>query len=149
MDKNKILHQTVAEKLFPLLPLTYALATTFFWIFILFTGKMHFVIERIASAAPSSLIIFYSLSALLFWFPSFRNESRLSFLHSLPLFVAPFFNMLYRVYRHKIVDHDYFTSVAKVYTAGFIVYIIAIAFLSISKWLLSKTTFLKHHKNIY
>ena len=146
IHKKKSMYHSGAEKIFSMLPLVYAFVATCFWILMIYTGRMNFVIERIASAAPSAIVILYSFSALLFWLPALRRKAYGSFLHSLPLFMLPFFNMLNRVSRHKIVDHDYIVTLFRIYTAGFITYIIAIIFLMAVKWLLSKTFLLKHYK---
>ncbi len=143
---NKKTHLLITKKVYPLLPLSYAFVATSFWLLMFYAGRMNFVLDRIISAWPSALVIIYSLAALLFWLPVFRKNSSLSFLHSLPLFLLPFFNMLIKRYKHKIVDHDYIISLVKIYTAGVVVYIIAIAFLIMIKWLLSRTILLKHHK---
>jgi len=145
VSKNKSMHLT-AEKISSLLPLSYAFVATCFWILMIYTGRMNFVIERIASFAPSALVILYSLSALLFWLPVFRQNIKLSFLHSLPLFLLAPLNMLLTSLRHKIVHHDYISALFRIYTAGFIIYIIAIIFLLTVKWLLLKTQILRHHK---
>ena len=146
MAGKKSMYNAVTEKIYPLLPVAYAFVATCFWLLMIYTGRMHFVAERIASAAPSVLVIAYSLSALLFWLPSFRKKTRLSFLHSLPLFLLPFFNMLFKTYSHKIIPHDYIFNLSRIYAAGFIIYLIAIALLLAVKWLLSKTFLLKQHK---
>ena len=147
LNKNRHMHQAITEKIFPLLPLTYAFVSTFFWIFMLCTGRMHFVIEKIAIAAPFSLIIAYSFSALLFWLPTFRKKLNLSVIHSLPLFLLPFANMLLKKIKHKVIQHDYILDLLRIYAAGFIIYLVAIALTDLVKWLLSKISFPKHAKN--
>jgi hypothetical protein len=146
MSKNKSLHLT-SEKIFPLLPVAYAFVATCFWILMIYTGRMNFVIERIALVAPSALAILYSFSALLFWLPIFRQNIKLSFLHSLPLFLLAPLNMLLTSLQHKIVHHDYISALFRIYTAGFLIYIIAITFLLAVKWLLLKTNLVTHRKS--
>ena len=138
ISKNRNIHNEIAEKFFPLLPVAYAFVSTLFWILMLCTGRMNFVVEKIASVASSSFIIAYSFTALLFWLPYFRRKTYASFLHSLLLFLLPFLNMLLKTYRHKIIPHDYLLNLFRIYGAGFIIYVIAIAFLYLAKWLLSK-----------
>lgn len=148
IGKNRNLHPVVAEKISPLLPITYAFVSTFFWIFTLCTGKMQLVIEKIAVLAPAVSIIFYSLSALLFWLSRFRQKTYISFLHSLPLFLIPFLNILFKSYGHKAIPDDYGINLIRIYTAGFIIYIAAVSFLLAVKWLLSKMVLLKHDKKV-
>jgi uncharacterized membrane protein YdbT with pleckstrin-like domain len=81
-------------------------------------------------------LIFWSLTALLFWFPRFRENHNLSLIHSLPLFLLPPLNMLIKASRHTVVAHDYIITLLRIYTAGLIIYIIAILFLLLIKWLL-------------
>ncbi|MEP6683706.1 MAG: hypothetical protein ABJA35_10615 [Parafilimonas sp.] len=147
LAKNKKLHHPVAEKIYPLLPVAYAFVSTCFWILMLFTGRVNFVIEKIAPSPILLIVILWSLSSLLFWLATFRKNIRLSFLHSIPLFLLPFLNMILRRYRNKIVDHDYIISLVKIYTAGIIVYIISIVFLLLVKWLFTHIFSRKHKLN--
>ena len=138
------MHHSIAEKIFSMLPLAYAFVSTCFWLLMLYTGKMNFVIQRIASVMPSTLVILYSFSALLFWLPVLRRKTYWSFLHSLLLFLLPFCNILVKMYRHKIIPHDYIISLLRIYTAGFIIYVVAITFLLLSKWVAGKFLFKPH-----
>lgn len=148
ISKNKNLHQTVKQKIYPLLPVAYAFVSSCFWILILYTGRINFVIERIASLAPSMLAILYGLSALLFWLPAFRQNIKLSFLHSLPLFLLAPLNMLLNSLRHKVVHHDYISTLFRIYTAGFLIYIIAILFLLLLRWIMLRVfPYSQQHKN--
>jgi hypothetical protein len=144
--KNKRAQHMVKEIIFPILPIAYALVSTCFWLLMLYTGKMNFVIERIASVTPSALIIIYSFSALLFWWPRFRTKTYWSFLHSLLPFMLPVFNMASRLSRHKAIPEDYIADLLRIYAAAVIIYIAAIIFLLAVKWLLMKMLVLKHHK---
>ena len=135
MGKTRSLHHFITGRIRPLLPLAYAFVSTFFWILMISTGRMNFVAERIASTAPSVLIMLFSLSSLLFWLPAFRKNIKLSFIHSLPLFLLPPSNMIWRILSHEIVVHDYIIGMLRIYTAGLIVYTVAIALLLFSKWL--------------
>jgi hypothetical protein len=110
------------------------------------TGRMNFVVQKIASVAPSFSAILYSFTGLLFWLPFFRKKPYLSLLHSLPLFFLPFLYMLLNSFRHKVTTHDYISNLFRIYSAGFIIYIIAIAFLLVIKWLLSTRFSFKHYK---
>lgn len=141
MDKRKNMLHSTSGKISSMLPLAYAFVATCFWLLMIYTGRMNFVIQRIASAAPSALVIASSFSGLLFWLPSLRRKTYLSFLHSLPLFMLPFFNMLSRLSRHKIIPHDYIFNLFRIYAAGFIIYIIALLLLLVLKWLFSKPAF--------
>jgi hypothetical protein len=142
------MHDAITEKIFPLLPVTYALVSTVFWILMLWTGRMDFVAEKIATVAFSSFVIAYSFTALLFWLPYFRIKIYVSLLHSLLLFLLPFLNILFKTYMHKFIPHDYFFNVWRIYTAGFIIYIIAIALVYGMMWLFLKAVWIKHHKNL-
>lgn len=143
--KSKNMYGLTAEKIHPMLPLTYAFVATCFWIMMIGTGKMSFIIHKIASVAPAALVITYGLTALLFWLPFFRKKTYLSLLHSLPLFALPPLNMLLKALRHKVVAHDYIITLFRIYTAAFILYIIAITFLLVIKWVAGGMSF-KHHK---
>jgi len=143
ISKNKNAHHWVTEKVYPMLPLTYAFVATWFWLFMLFSGKLHFVFARIALLAPSALVVFYSLSALLFWIPSLRKKPGLSLIHSLPLFLLPFIDMILKTSRHKIIPHDYISTLIRIYTAGIIIYVISLVFLFIVKWIFSKILLIK------
>jgi hypothetical protein len=142
------MHDALSEKIFPLLPVTYALVSTVFWILMLWTGRINFVAEKIASVASSSFIIAYSFTALLFWLPYFRRKTYVSLLHSLPLFLLPFFNMLFKTYTHNVIPHDYIFNLWRIYTVGFLIYIIAIALVYGISWLLLKAVWVKHHKDL-
>ena len=143
ISRNRNMHDALSEKVFPLLPVTYAFVSTLFWILIFWTGRINFVVEKIASVALSSFIIAYSFSALLFWLPYFRKKTYASLLHSLPLFLLPFLNMLYKTYKHKVIPHDYIFNLWRIYTVGFLIYIIAVALVYGIKWLLLKTLWAK------
>ena len=142
--KSKSMHR-IAEKMYPLLPLSYAFVATCFWILMLCTGRADFIFERIASAIPAMVVILYSLTSLLFWVPKFRKKTYLSLLHSLPFFLLPPSNMLLRITRHKIVAHDYIFNLLRIYTAAFILYILVIIVLLIVKWF-AGTVIFRHHK---
>jgi len=43
--------------------------------------------------------------------------------------------MILRIMSHEIVVHDYIIGMLRIYTAGLIVYTVAIALLLFSKWL--------------
>jgi hypothetical protein len=135
IGKRQSMHHVVAEKLFPMLPLAYAFVATGFWVLVIYTGRMNFVIQRIFSTAPSALIILYSFSSLLFFLPAFRKNIYLSFLHSLPLFMLPFYYIFSRG-KNKVVDHEDILSLIRIYAAGFIVYIFAMILLLVFRWLL-------------
>lgn len=136
--KRKNMHHAVAEKIFPLLPLAYALVATCFWLLMIFTNRMDFVIQRISSAAPSALVMFYSFSSLIFFLPAFRRKAFWCFLHSLPLFMLPFYYIFSRGSKNKIVDSEDFLNLIRIYAAGFIIYIIVIVLLLAGKGLLKK-----------
>ena len=143
--KRKSMHGSIAEKISPILPLSYAFVATCFWILMICTGKMNFVFDKIASVAPAALAIIYSLTALLFWLPLFRKKKYLSLLHSLPLFLLPPLNMLFKVLRHTVVVYDYISTLFRIYIAAFILYIMAITFLLLIKWVAGLFLF-KHQK---
>lgn len=157
MGKTRRLHHFITGRIHPLLPLAYAFVSTLFWILMISTGRMNFVAERIASTAPSVLIMLFSLSSLLFWLPAFRKNIRLSFIHSLPLFLLPPSNMILRIMSHEIVVHDYIIGMLRIYTAGLIVYTVAIMLLLTIQWILLaftakdykiKKTYVKTNKKI-
>lgn len=142
---KKSIHGVIAEKIYPILPLSYAFVATSFWILMISSGKMGFIIEKIVSVVPAALVIIYSLIGLLFWLPFFRKKPTLCLLHSLPLFLLAPLNMLFKALGHKVVAHDYITTLFRIYTAAFILYIIAISFLLLIKWVTGTFAF-KHHK---
>lgn len=144
---NKNLKRLVTEKLSPLLPVTYAFVSTIFWIFILMSGRMYSVIQRIATLTPGGLILIYSLSTLLFWLSRFRQKRYISFLHSLPLFLAPFLYMLVNTFRHKVLPDNYAISLLGIYATGFIFYVIALTFLY-AITVIIKNSRLKRYKNV-
>jgi hypothetical protein len=143
--KTKNLHHFITERIHPLLPLAYAFVSTIFWILMICTGRMNFIAERIASGTPSVLVILFSLSALLFWLPAFRKNIALSFIHSLPFFLLPPLNMLWKTLSHKVVANDYILNLLRIYSASVILYLLAIVFLLFVKWV-SITFFFKHCK---
>src|SRR5690242_4509999 len=49
ISRNRNMHDALSEKVFPLLPVTYAFVSTLFWILIFWTGRINFVVEKIAS----------------------------------------------------------------------------------------------------
>ena len=144
---NRKLKQLLTEKFFPLLPITYAFVSTIFWIFILMSGRMYPAIQRIEMLTPGGFILIYSFSALLFWFRGFRQKTYISFLHSLPLFLAPFLYMLVNTFRHTVLPDNYMVNLLRIYGAGLIMYVIAIGFLYIVSRILSKGVWLKHSKS--
>jgi hypothetical protein len=145
--RNKSLHHSTAKFLFSMLPMTYAFVATCFWMLMTCTGKISFVLERIMSTAPSALAILYGFSALLFWLPAFRRKNYWSFLHSLALFMLPFINMLNRISKHKIVDHEYISNLIRIHAAGFIIYIVAIIFLWLAQWMILHAVSYGQHKH--
>jgi len=145
---NRNLKPVLTEKFLPLLPVTYAFVSTIFWIFILMSGRMSPVIQRIAALTPGGLILIYSLSALLFWFSSFRQKTYLSLLHSLPLFFAPFLYMVVNSYRRKVLPDNYLMNLFRIYGSGLIIYLVCIGFLYILFRLLSKGVILKHARKL-
>jgi len=147
MKQKQSLRRHVTEKFFPLLPVTYALVSTCFWLFILITGEMYFVVQKIAALTFGALIIIYSLSALLFWIKWFRQKKYLSFLHSLPLFLVPFINILIHFYKHKVLPDNYAISLLRIYATGFTVYVIALTFLY-AITVVIKNSWLKRFKNV-
>jgi len=146
--RNRKWKRLLNDKFFPLLPVTYAFVSTIFWIFILMSGRMYSVIQRIATLTFGELILVYSLSALLFWLGWFRQKIYVSFLHSLPLFVAPFLYMMVIALRHKVLPDNYIVNVLRMYGAGLIIYIIAMGILYIVFRFLSRTVWLKHSKKL-
>ena len=138
ISKRKSMHHTVAEKNFLMLPLAYALIATCFWLLMIFAGRMDFVVQRISSATPSALVILYSFSSLLFFLHAFRGKTFRCFLHSLPLFMLPFYYIFGRGNRAELIDQEDILNLIRIYAAGLIIYIIAIVFLLAVKWLLNK-----------
>lgn len=138
ISKRKSMHHPIAEKISPLLPLAYALVATCFWLLVIFAGRLNFVFIRISSAAPSALVILYSLTSLLFFLPTFRRKIFWSFLHSLPLSMLPFYYIFSRGNRSQIVDPDDISNLIRIYALGIIIYIVAIVFLLALKWLYKK-----------
>ena len=144
MGKSKNMHHLVVEKIYPMLPLAYALVSTCFWLLMIYTGKTGFIINKIASASPSVSIILYSFTALLFWLPAVRKKTHLSLLHALPFFLLPPLNMLLSISRHKVVPHDYISNLLRIYGAAFILYLLMILFLLLIKWIAGSSSF-RHH----
>jgi hypothetical protein len=124
IGKRRSMHHAVEEKILPILPLAYALVAICFWLLVITTGRMNFVIQRISSAAPSALVILYSLTSLLFFLPAFRRKIWWSLLHSLPLFVLPFYYIFSRGTRSQITDREDILNLIRIYAAGFMIYII-------------------------
>lgn len=119
------------------------------WLLVIFAGRLNFVIVRISAAAPSALVILYSLSSLLFFLPTFRRKTFWPFLHSLPLFMLPFYYIFSRGNRSEIIASEDILNLIRTYAAGFIIYIIAIVFLLAVKWLLKKIAESKLMKEEY
>jgi len=145
---NKSFNKTIVEKIYPLLPLSYVFVNSCFWILTLFTGRINFVFEKIATSIPAALVIAYSLTGLLFWLPVLRKNNMLSFMHSLLLFLLPPLNMLFNALGHTVIPHDYIINLLRIYTAGIIIYIIAIILLCTARWLYSKTMLLKNYWHV-
>jgi hypothetical protein len=124
IGKRRSMHHAVEEKILPILPLAYALVAICFWLLVITTGRMNFVIQRISSAAPSALVILYSLTSLLFFLLAFRRKIWWSLLHSLPLFVLPFYYIFSRGTRSQITDREDILNLIRIYAAGFMIYII-------------------------
>jgi len=144
--RNKNFNQLLAEKVYPLLPLSYATVASCFWILTLFSGRINFVFEKITPVVSSALIIVYSLSGLLFWLPVVRKKNILSLIHSLLLFLLPPLNMLSDKFKHRVVPHDYIITLLRIYTAGLLIYLIIIGFLLLIKWIIAHKFTLHHHK---
>ena len=144
--RNKNFNQVLVEKICPLLPISYAFVASCFWILTLFTGRINFVLEKITPVVSSALVIVYSLSGLLFWLPVFRKKNILSLIHSLLLFLLPPLNMLSDKFMHRVVPHDYVITLLRVYTAGLLIYLIAIGFLLLIKWIIAHIFTFDHHK---
>jgi len=89
LSKNKKWNSFIKTKVYPLLPLTYVLITTCFWIFILYKGNFAFISKRVAHSMLAQLIIEWSFLGLLFWIPFLRKKDYLSLIHSTPFFMLP------------------------------------------------------------
>jgi hypothetical protein len=138
------MHHAVLEKIFSILPLAYALVATCFWLLVISTGRMNFVIQRISSAAPSALVILYSFTSLLFFLAAFRRKIWWSFLHSLPLFVLPCYYIFSRGTPSQIADREDILNLIRIYAAGFIIYIIVtVLMLAIRSLLKRKNKFIQ------
>jgi len=135
LGRIKKLRHFIKERIYPLMPLAYAFVSTFFWVLMLCTGRIDFIAKKIASGSPSVLIILFSLSALLFWLPVFRKNTVVSLIHSLPFFLLPLLNMVWRSFADKFVADDYIANLLGLYTAAFIMYLLAIIFLLLIKFL--------------
>lgn len=149
IGKRKKIQHAAAEKIFALLPLAYALVATWFWLLVIFAGRLNFVIVRISAAAPSALVILYSLTSLLFFLPSFRRKSFWTFLHSLPLFALPFYYIFSTGNKPELVASEDILNLIRIYAVGLTIYIIVIVFLLAVKWLLKKMTESKLMKEEY
>jgi hypothetical protein len=148
IGRNKKMKHLVADKIYPAMPLTYAFTATAFWILMIYSGRMDFVFQKIAIATPSVLAIIYSFSALLFWHPFFRKNIYPSLLHSLPFMLLPLVHMILKAFRHGIDLPEYAGNLLRIYTAGFVLYMLLLIILLIFKWLLHKLSFFMASKSL-
>ena len=82
---------------------------------------------------PAKLMIFWSLSALLFWLPFFRKKGNYSLLHGMPFFILPFIGIGYNIFKLGILELDDLFNLLRMYAAGLLIYAVAIVILWIAK----------------
>lgn len=135
----------IKNKIYPLLPLAYALITTCFWLFILYKANLSFVSKRVAHSILAQLLIMWSFLGLLFWLPLFRKNYSLSLMHSLLFFILPLAFIAKNILRLGVFEKDDILSLLRVYLASASVYLLAIIILLIAKFAFLNLVAAKHH----
>ena len=143
--KNKNWNSFIKLKIYPLLPLAYALVATCFWIISSYRYGFDYISKTIMAGIAAKLIITWSLSALVFWLPVFRKKIYFSLLHSIPFFILPFVGVAYNIFRLGILELSDVLNILRMCAAGLLIYAVAIIILQIAKRLFLRTHSPKHN----
>ena len=145
LAKNKNWNTFIRRKVYSLLPLAYALVTTCFWVVTIYHYSSDYLINTIMASIPAKLIVAWSLFGLLFWIPSFRKNNNYCLLHNIPLFLIPFILFAINIFKYGIVEWSDIFNLLRIYMAGLLIYAVAIATLSVVRFLILHFIFPKHH----
>ena len=143
--KKKNWNIFIHTKVYSLLPLAYAFVATCFWVVTFYHYSSGYIINTIMTSIPAKLIIAWSFLGLLFWMPFFRKNNHFCLLHSIPLFLLPFIVMAINIFKYGIIEWSDIFNLFRVYAGGLLIYAIAIAILSIVRFLILRFVFPKHH----
>jgi len=142
--KNEKWSSFIKTKVYPLLPLTYVLIITCFWIIILYKGHPSFISKRVAHSALAQVIIGWNLLGLLFWIPFFRKKNYISFVHSSPFFILPLIFVGKNMIRYGILERDDIFNLLHVYVVGAFVYVALMSILLFARFLFLRLATPKH-----
>jgi len=144
LAKKKNWNTFVHIKVYSLLPLAYAFVATCFWVVTFYHYSSDYLVNTIMASISAKLIIGWSLLGLLFWLPFFRKNNHFCLLHSIPLFLLPFIVMATNIFKSGIIEWNDIFNLLRIYLAGLLIYALAIAILSVVRFLILRFVFPKH-----
>lgn len=144
LAKKKNWKTFVHTKVYPLLPLAYALIATYFWVTSFYYYRPDYILNTIMSSTAAKVLIAWSFLGLLFWLPFLRKNNTFCLVHSIPLFLLPLAGIVSNIFKYGIVERNDALNVLRIYTAGLLVYAIALAILSLTRFLILRFVFPKH-----
>ena len=139
----------IKTKVYPLLPLTYALVTTSFWIITLSESNPAFIAEKVAHTPLAQAIIEWNLLGLLFWIPILRKKNYISLIHASLFFILPLIFVGKNMMRFGILEREDIFNLLYIYTASTFIYSLVIIVLLLTKFLFLHLTSIRHHHHLY
>jgi len=147
--KNKKWSNFIKTKVYTLLPLTYVLVITCFWIIILYESNFSFISKKVAHSSLAQMIIEWNLLGLLFWIPILRKKNYICFIHSGLFFILPLIFVGNNIIRYGVLEREDIFNVLYIYTASAFIYAVVITILLLSKFLFLHLASTKHQHNLY
>jgi len=145
LARNKNWNTFIHQKVYSLLPLAYAFVATAFWAVTFYYYSADYIVNTIMVSLPAKLIIAWSLLGLLFWLPFFRRNDHFCLWHSIPLFLLPFIVMATDIFKSGIIEWRDIFNLFRVYASGLLIYALAVAILTVVRFLILRFVFPKHH----
>ena len=116
-----------------------------FWAVTFYYYSADYIVNTIMVSLPAKLIIAWSLLGLLFWLPFFRRNDHFCLWHSIPLFLLPFIVMATDIFKSGIIEWRDIFNLFRVYASGLLIYALAVAILTVVRFLILRFVFPKHH----
>ena len=143
--KNKNWNSFIRLKIYPLLPLAYALVSTCFWIMCSYRYGFNYISKTIMSGLAAQLLVAWSISGMAFWIPVFRKRNCYSVFHSLPFFILPLVSIGSNIYRTGVLETTDMLNLLRICVAGLFIYAAALIILIGVKYLRVALHAPKHH----
>jgi len=148
LAKNKKWNVFIHTNIYSLLPLAYAFLATCFWAITFYYYRSDYVVNTIMASIPAKLIVAWSLLGLLFWLPFFRRNDHFCLIHSLPLFLLPLIVMTTNIFKYGIIEWSDIFNLFRIYAGGLLIYAIAIAIVTVVRFLILRFVFPKTSRRL-